>query len=110
MTTKPKSARLVRSILLALPVLVFGWLAVLALVLRFGADAPAVFVPFPPETLLADLGDGVAVTGASTISLTLKSDRPDLVQAAYGAGAWLVLPAGLEACIPAFLRTNIPST
>ena len=88
-----------RRFVLAVPVLAVCWIAVLALVLRFGGEAPAVFVPFPPADLLASLPDA-AVTSVSPISLTLRSDTPDLTQRLYAAGAWLVLPAGLEGCIP----------
>ncbi|MEM9477990.1 MAG: hypothetical protein AAGA71_22140, partial [Pseudomonadota bacterium] len=79
-----------------------------AVVLRAGGEAPAVFVPFPPEDLIGSLADDISITGASPISLTLQSDGPELVQRIYAAGAWLVLPAGLEACIPRFLRDPEP--
>lgn len=91
-------------ILVALPILFVAWLAILAVVLRAGGPAPAVFVPFPPDTLVASLADDVSVTGSSPVSVTLRSDAPNLVARVYAAGAWLVLPAGLEACIPSFLR------
>ena len=97
---------LIRQLLLTLPVLLVAWIAILALVLRLGGEAPAVLVPFPPEGLVAALPD-VSVTGASHVSVTLKSDAPDLPARVYAAGAWLVLPAGLEACIPNFLRTEV---
>ena len=105
MTTEiGKQPGLIRPLLLALPVLFGVWIAILAIVLRLGGAAPAVFVPFPPDDLIAHLDPQIAVTGASPISLTLSSERDDLVEQVYGAGAWLVLPAGLEACIPRFLR------
>jgi hypothetical protein len=100
---------MLRSLLMALPVLVVAWLAILAIVMRAGGEAPAAFVPFPPDGLIASLSDDVSVTGASPISLTLQSDGPDLVGRLYDAGAWLVLPAGLEACIPRFLRSDDPA-
>ncbi len=101
---------MIRALMIGLPVLVVAWLAVLAIVLRLGGDAPAVFVPFPPNDLVASLSDDVTVTGASPISVTLQSDEQDLVGRVYAAGALLVLPAGLEACIPRFLRTSdVPS-
>lgn len=96
---------MIRRLFVAAALALCGWLATLALILRLGGEAPAVFVPFPPEGLLAALPD-VAVTGASPLSVTLRSDAPDLPRRVYAAGAWLVLPAGLEACIPAFLRTS----
>ena len=96
--------RLARALILALPLAATGWIATLALVLRLGGDAPGVFVPFPPADLMARLPAGVAITGSSPVSVTLSGDAPGLVAQVYAAGAWLVLPAGLEACIPAFLR------
>ncbi len=100
---------MIRRLLVALPVLLGAWLAILAIVLRAGGTAPAVFVPFPPDGFLASLAGDAAVTGASPISLTLRSEAPHLVARAYAAGAWLVLPAGLEACIPGFLREDAGS-
>lgn len=97
---------MVRAVAIAVPILLVAWLAILAIVLRAGGEAPAVFVPFPRETLMERLSDDVSVTGASPISVTLQSDVPDLVGRIYAAGAWLVLPAGLEACIPRFWRTT----
>ena len=99
---------MLRRLILALPVLFIGWIATLAIVLRLGGEAPGVFVPFPPEGLVAALPEGVAITGSSPISLTLQGDATGLVDRVYAAGAWLVLPAGLEACIPAFLRDTAP--
>lgn len=94
----------IRRFVMAIPILLICWIGTLAVVMRLGGDAPAAFVPFPPATLMAALPPNVAVTGRSPISLTLRSDAPDLTSRLYAAGAWLVLPAGLEACIPNFLR------
>lgn len=99
---------MIRRLLLALPLLLVGWIGTLALVMRLGGDAPAAFVPFPPAGLIAALPEDVAVTGRSPVSLTLQSEAPDLAAKLYTAGAWLVLPAGLEACIPSFLRQPVP--
>lgn len=90
-------------LLAGLPVLVCVWLALLALVLRFGAPAPAVVVLFPSKGFVSAIGSA-EITGASSFSLTLRSDMPGLAARAYAAGAWFVLPAGLEACIPPGLR------
>ena len=85
-----------------------AWIAILALVMRFGGGAPAALVLFPPDDFLARLDRSVSVTGASAMSFTLRSATPDVAARAYAAGAPLVLPAGLEACIPAFLREPAP--
>lgn len=90
-------------LLAGLPVLVTAWLALLVLVLRLGAPAPAVLVLFPPPGFVRAIGNA-EVTGASPFSLTLRSDMPNLAARAHAAGAWFVLPAGLEACIPPALR------
>ncbi len=109
MTTKGRGAQgLIVRLVLALPILLVAWLAILALVLRMGAPAPAVLVLFPPRSLIGALGDA-SITGGSAISLTLRSDAPYLAARAYASGAWMVLPAGLEACIPAFLRETGPA-
>lgn len=89
-----------RAILIGLPLVLLGWIAILALVMRLGGSAPAALVLFPPQKLIDSLPDGVAITASGPFSLTLKSDRPDLVQVLYAAGAPLVLPSGLTACLP----------
>ena len=60
--------------------------------------APGALVVFPNAALLANLPDGVAVTDAGGMSLTVKSN-PGLTAELYAAGAWLVLPAGLTGCL-----------
>ena len=94
---------MIRRILLAIPILLVIWIFVLAVVMRIGGEAPGAFVPLPSETFIASLPQDVAITSRSTISVTLQSDQTDLTQRLYAAGARLVLPAGLDACIPAFL-------
>ena len=99
MTTRTDPGRrLLLRLVAGLPVLAAAWLALLALVLRLGAPAPAVLVLFPPAGFVSAIGNA-QVTSASAFSLTLRSDLPDLAARAYAAGAPLVLPAGLEACI-----------
>ncbi|MEM6635554.1 MAG: hypothetical protein AAF667_06645 [Pseudomonadota bacterium] len=100
---------MIRALLISVPILVVVWIAILAIVLRAGGEAPAVFVPFPPEDFIGSLARDISITGASPISVTLHSDAPALVERIYAAGAWLVLPAGLESCIPQFLRDPKPS-
>ncbi|MEX3015958.1 hypothetical protein [Gymnodinialimonas hymeniacidonis] len=98
---------MLKRILIALPVVLIGWIAILALVMRLGGEAPAAFVPFPPAGLISALPENVTITGRSPISLTLRSEADNLPAQLYEAGAYLVLPAGLEACIPRFLRDDI---
>lgn len=98
-----KRAPLLRLLAISLPLVILGWLAVLGATLRLSNSAREVFIPFPPAALLAQLPD-TALTGLSPVSLTLRSDAPGLPARAYAAGAWLVLPAGLQACIPQALR------
>lgn len=85
--------------LLAVPLVLAGWLGVLALVARLGGEAPALVILFPPDSLATALPDGVAVVGTGPVSLTV-SGGPDLVAELYRLGAPLVLPAGLEGCLP----------
>jgi hypothetical protein len=100
---------LIRKGLIALPVLVAVWIGTLALVMRLGGPAPGAFVPFPPAAMLNRLPQDIAVIDRTAVSLTFKADRPDLVARLYEAGAWIVLPAGLQACIPNILRQD-PAT
>lgn len=94
----------IKRLALALPLLLVGWIATLAIVMGAGGAAPAAFVPFPSAALIQNLPPDIAITGRSPISLTLRSDAEDPTARLYRSGAWLVLPAGLEACIPNFLR------
>ena len=96
-----------RRILISLPFLFVAWIVTLAVVMRVSGDAPAAFVPFPRVDLLAGLPDDVALIGRSSVSMTFKSTGPDLVSQLYAAGALLVLPAGLESCIPRFMREDM---
>lgn len=85
--------------LVAVPLVLAGWVGVLALVARLGGEAPALLVLFPPNGLIGALPDGVAVVDAGPVSLTL-SGGGDLAAQLYRLGAPLVLPAGLEGCLP----------
>ena len=99
---------MVKHIAAAIPLLFVAWIAILALVMRLGGEtsAPAAFVPFPTITFLGALPEDIAITDRTSLSLTLRSDGENLTQRLYQAGAWIVLPAGLEACIPNFLRAG----
>lgn len=88
-----------RRLLLAAPLALGGWLAVLALVMRLGGPAPAALVVLPPEGMLARLPAAVALADQGPFGLTVRSEAPGLVAALYAAGAWLVLPAGLAGCL-----------
>ena len=94
---------MIRRIALAIPILLIGWVMVLAVVMRVGGEAPGAFVPLPSEHFIASLPKDVAITSRSAISVTLRGETDDLPKRLYAAGAFLVLPAGLDACIPNFL-------
>jgi hypothetical protein len=87
-----------RMTILALPIVLFAWIAMLALVMRFGGGAPAALVFFPPDGFATRLPPGTAIIASGPASLTV-SGGSDLVPALYSAGAWLVLPAGLTSCL-----------
>lgn len=85
--------------LIALPLVLAAWIAVLALVMRLGGAAPAALVMFPPEGFVRSLPEGVAVVSAGPVSVTLQGGE-GLVAVLYALGAPLVLPAGLTGCLP----------
>lgn len=91
---------IIRQIALGLPVLVAGWIAVMAAVMLLSDAAPAAVVIAPPAGFIARLPEGTGIMAAGPLHLTLKNDAPGLARALYGAGAWLVLPAGLAGCLP----------
>lgn len=84
---------------LALPVVLAGWVVVMAAVMRFSDSAPAAVVPFPRAQLLAALPEDSGILGLNRWALTVKNDE-GMVKALYEAGALLVLPAGLTGCLP----------
>jgi hypothetical protein len=85
--------------LMAVPLVLAGWITVLALVARLGGETPALLVLFPPDGLIAALPDGVAVVDAGPVSLTVSGGN-GLAAQLYRIGAPLVLPARLEGCLP----------
>ncbi len=89
-----------RRLALALPLIFLGWIGVMAVVMLVSDAAPAAVVILPPGDFTARLPADIAILAASPVSLTLQSDRPSFAQRLYGAGAWLVLPAGLTGCLP----------
>lgn len=88
-----------RGIMLALPIVAAGWIAILAGVMRIDADAPSALVLLPSAAMLAHLPHGAAITSIGPYSVTLRGG-PDLVAQLYASGAHLVLPAGLTGCLP----------
>ena len=89
----------IKRLLIALPLVFAGWIAVMAVVMRFSDVAPAAVVPFPPSGLVAALPDDAAILDLGPVSLTL-ANRAGLARDLYAAGAVLVLPAGLTGCLP----------
>lgn len=89
----------IRRLALALPVVALAWVLLMAVVMRLSDVAPAAVVPFPGAGLLANLPEEAAILGLNRGAVTL-ANRPGLARDLYGAGAWLVLPAGLTGCLP----------
>ena len=83
----------------AVPLVLFGWVTVMAGVMRFSDAAPAAVVPFPRANLLAGLPKDVSILGLNQNAL-IVANRPGLTKALYEAGALIVLPAGLKGCLP----------
>lgn len=77
-----------------------AWLGVLLAVTRLSSAAPAYVVLFPSTDFVAQLAPDIAVTQVNRFSVTVSSSATALPDALFAAGAALVLPAGLEACVP----------
>lgn len=88
----------IRRLLLAAPLILAGWIGVMAVVMRLSDAAPAAVVPWPTAGFLERLPQA-AVIDANGLAITL-ANRPGLAGDLYSAGAWLVLPAGLTGCLP----------
>lgn len=89
-----------RSTLLAVPMLLLGWLAVLAATTLLTDTAPAHLVLFPTKAFLANLPPQTAIIAASAFTISLGSESEGAARSLYQQGAWLVLPAGLPGCAP----------
>lgn len=80
--------------------LLFGWIGIMTLVMRFSDAAPAAVILFPSNAMLAALPDDLVILSDTSFTLTVKSDEPSLGRRLYNSGALLVLPAGLTGCLP----------
>ena len=89
----------IKRLIWVLPVVILGWIATMAVVMRFSDVAPAAVVPFPGPSLMASLPKEAAILGLNRGAVTF-ANRPGLTRDLYAAGAWLVLPAGLTGCLP----------
>lgn len=89
----------IRSAVSGLVLVLAGWVAVMAAVMRFSDAAPAAVVVLPGSRLAAGLPEDAAILDRGRLSLTL-ANRPGLAGELYAAGAALVLPAGLTGCLP----------
>ena len=76
-----------RHLLLGVLLLLLGWIAVLALVLRFGGPAPAALVVWPPEGFLRALPPDVSVTSRNALGLTARGGRGPCGRALRGRRA-----------------------
>lgn len=88
-----------RRILVALPFVFAGWIAVMAVVMRFSDAAPAAVVPWPTKSFMQELPADAAIVEVNGLAVTF-ANRTGLAADLYAAGAWLVLPAGLVGCLP----------
>lgn len=88
-----------RRLFIALPLVLAGWIGVMAAVMLVSDAAPAAVVVLPSRDFLARMPEG-AVIARGRFTLTVRSETPGLGRALYRAGATLVLPAGLTGCLP----------
>ncbi|MQY43038.1 hypothetical protein GG681_10335 [Epibacterium sp. SM1969] len=90
----------IRSLLIALPCLFFGWIAILLVVAVSTDDAPAYVVLFPPKGFVAALPETASILSLSDYSITVSANETGFARALYNRGALVVLPAGLPGCLP----------
>ena len=90
----------IRSVLMALPLMFLGWLAVLLGVALITDEAPAYVVLFPSAGFLNSLPENTSLLATSSFSITLASEQENVARMLYNSGAWIVLPAGLTGCLP----------
>ena len=88
-----------KRLVLAIPIVLTAWIAIMAGVMRFSDTVPGAVVPFPGKALLSALPSDTGILGLNRFALTIAS-RPGMARDLYANGAWLVLPAGLTGCLP----------
>ncbi len=89
----------INRILMVLLLVFVGWIATMAVVMRFSDAAPAAVVPWPTRHFLINLPTQASILDVNGLAITF-ANRPELAKELYDAGAWLVLPAGLTGCLP----------
>lgn len=90
----------IRPLIYAVPLVLAGWLAILVLVGLLSDEAPARFVPFPSAQLIGNLPPETSIVRFTDWGITLSSSQPHFARALYENGAWIVLPSGLNGCLP----------
>ncbi|MDA9008472.1 hypothetical protein N9K16_00770 [Alphaproteobacteria bacterium] len=84
-----------------------SWIGLSAVVLLFTDRAPAALVVLPSSEFFAQMPDDASIISQTNFSITLSSKEPSFTNRLYRSGAILVLPAGMEGCLPAnFLAKN----
>ena len=79
--------------------LIILWVVLAAGVLLLTDRAPAALVVLPNGKFFAQMPDDAAIISRSPFSITLSGSDPAFTRRLYKAGAWLVVPAGLEGCL-----------
>jgi hypothetical protein len=79
---------------------IFSVLFLQMIVMYFVVETPGAVVLFPPAGLISTLPEDVAIVGAGSHWIALRSDIDRLGRELYHSGALIVLPAGLPGCLP----------
>ena len=89
---------MITRLLWMVPLVLAGWIAVLAGTMLASDDAPAALVLLPSADFVARLPEGVAILSRNAFAITVAGPDEGLTHALYAAGGTLVLPAGLAGC------------
>ena len=85
---------------IAITAVVIGWFGLQLSVMYFTDAAPGAVALFPSADFVARLPADMAIVGAGSNWIAVRSDQPNLGKNLYAAGALIVLPAGLPDCLP----------
>ena len=85
---------------IAITAVVIGWFGLQLSVMYFTDAAPGAVALFPSADFVARLPADMAIVGAGSNWIAVRSDQPNLGKNLYAAGALMVLPAGLPDCLP----------
>ena len=90
----------IRSWIISVAMVLVSWISLQLGVMYFTDSAPGAVALFPSDDFISRLPEDAAVVDIGNNWIAVSFDGANLGRKLYGAGAWIVLPAGLPGCLP----------